>query len=167
MDIPSLSRTYTVRPLDEADLPALLALCRSNPLYYRHCPPPPSRESLLSDMSALPARKKTTEDKYYLGFWRGETLSAVLDLILRHPNGHTAFIGFFMLDAALQGRGEGSRIVGDILRALSREFTAVRLAYVKTNPQSKHFWLKNGFSPTGLELQNDAYDIVVLERPLP
>ena len=166
MDIQSLSRTYTVRALDEADLPALLALCQGNPLFYRHCPPPPSVESLRADMTALPSRK-TMEDKYYLGFWRDGALAAVLDLILRYPNEHTAFIGFFMLDAALQGRGEGSRIVGDILRALSREFTAVRLAYVKTNPQSKRFWLKNGFLPTELVLHMDAYDVVVLERPLP
>ena len=107
------------------------------------------------------------EDKYYLGFWRDGALAAVLDLILRYPNEHTAFIGFFMLDAALQGRGEGSRIAGEILRALGREFGAVRLAYVRTNPQSGHFWKKNGFLPTGAVMRTEAYEAVVLERRLP
>jgi len=40
----------------------------------------------------------------------------------------------------------------------------IRLGYVKTNIQSKSFWFKNGFLPTGIESENEKYTVVVLER---
>lgn len=42
-------------------------------------------------------KKKVPEyaDKYYIGYFEGEKLVAVMDLILNFPNKETAFIGFF------------------------------------------------------------------------
>ena len=45
--------------MTEADLPILLALCRSNPGYYEHCPPFVTEESLRADLAALPAEEET------------------------------------------------------------------------------------------------------------
>ena len=42
----------------------------------------------------------------------------------------------------------------------------MRLGFAKGNPQSEHFWLKNGFERTGVEAQNDGYVVVVLEKEL-
>ena len=165
MDINALDKNYAVRPLVDADIPALLALCQDNPQYYQYCPPEPSEASLRADMRALPPGKGL-DDKYYLGFFDGAELVAVMDLILRYPNPHTAFIGFFMMNASRQGSGLGTAIITDVLAHLSGEFSAVRLAYVQGNEQSKHFWHKNGFGPTGVIAHGELYDMVVMEREI-
>lgn len=165
MKIEDLSPRYRISRLTDDDLPQLLSLCRTNPLFFQHCPPEASLETLAADLRALPPRK-THEDKYYLGFWMGEELVAALDLILRFPNEHTAFIGFFMLHAAHQGHGEGSRLIGEILSCLGREFSHVRLGYVKGNEQSMHFWHKNGFAETGVIVQSSGYEIVYTQKEL-
>ena len=124
-----------------------------------------TRESIRADSRALPPGK-TAADKYYLGYFQGDKLAAVLDLILDYPRAQTAFVGFFMLARRLQGRGVGSAIVAEALQALARQgYTHVRLGYVKGNPQSEAFWLKNGFRPTGIETRPASYTVVVLERP--
>lgn len=165
LNITSLSARYQITMLSEKDLPALLELCKGNPLFYEHCPPSPTSESLLSDLRALP-KGKTMEDKYYLGFWMEGKLAAVLDLILRYPDEKTAFFGFFMLRSDLQGNGEGTVLVTEILDALSREFSHIRLCYAKGNPQSRHFWLKNGFVPTGRVISAGEYEIVLMQKSI-
>ena len=157
--------TYAARKLTEADIPALLALCEGNPMYYRHCPPPVSAQSLREDMRALPPGKGM-EDKHYLGIFDGERLIAVMDLILGFPDERTAFIGFFMVDASRQGRGVGSRIVRETFEHLAPAFSSVRLGYVQGNEQSRRFWEKNGFTPTGVTTGTPAYTIVVMQREL-
>lgn len=93
MNPQNLSHSYAVRKLTEQDLPRLLTLCEQNPQYYRHCPPNASLSSLQEDMTALPPQK-TVDDKYYIGFFDGDTLIAVMDLILQYPNEETAFSDF-------------------------------------------------------------------------
>lgn len=163
MEIESLSKKYRVSKLGEKDIPAILKVCEGNPQYYAYCPPAVSAESIRQDMRALPPGKEL-QDKYYLGFWDGEILIAVLDLILEYPNKDTAFIGFFMMNQDMQGKGVGSDIVEEICTHLKEQFLAVRLGYVKGNPQSEHFWKKNGFLPTGVISKTEAYDVVVMEK---
>ena len=165
MDVQRLSRKYTVTVLDESDIPAVLALCRTNPLFYEHCPPAPTEESIWEDMCIRPEGKGPA-DKFYLGFWDGEKLTAVLDLIRGFPDERTAYIGFFMVDASVSGHGEGSRLVEEICAFLRTEFTKARLCYARGNPQSEHFWRKNGFVPTGVVVSKDTYDAVVMEKKL-
>ena len=161
-----LTTGYVLRPVTEADLPALLALCRSNPQYYRHCPPPPSLEGLARDLAALPPGK-TAEDKYYLGYFDDARLIAALDLITGYPSPDTAFIGFFMLDASAQGCWLGSRLVSELFDGLAAQgFREVRLGWAKTNPQARAFWLKQGMVPTGQSYAADGYTVVIASRSL-
>lgn len=162
----SLTERYAVRRLTRDDLPALLALCRTNPLYYQHMHLQPTLENLAEALTALPPGKAAA-DKYFVGFWQGEKLAAILDLITGYPAPTTAFFGWFMLDAAYQGAGEGSRLLQELLRGLrAAGFQRVRLAYIKGNPQSEHFWRKNAFFPTGEEPAAERYTMVVLQRLL-
>ena len=147
------------------DVPAVLALCRSNPLYYRHCPPNPGTESIFADMAALPPGK-TPQDKHYLGIRKDGRLAAVWDLVCGFPDARTAFWGFFMVDAALQGQGFGSATVDALCSLLAPHFDHIRLGFVSTNPQSRHFWLKNGFVPTGAVSHQEAYDVIYAQREL-
>ncbi len=162
----SLSARYQVRFLTEADIPAMLTLCEGNPLYYRHCPPPPSEDSIRADLAALPPCK-TLADKFYVGFYEDGALAAVLDLIPGFPKPEIAFWGFFMVDAARQGSGVGTALVSELCAALGRfGFRAVRLGWVRGNPQAEHFWKKNGFSETGVSYETNGYTVVLAQRAL-
>ena len=165
METGDLSGIYEVKAAREEDVPDILRLCRGNPVYYQYCPPQVSEENIREDMVKLPPNKGS-EDKLYLCIWDKERLVAVMDLILKYPDGETAFIGFFMMDKDYQGKGIGSRIIGDALRCLKREFSRVRLGYVKGNEQSRCFWEKNGFVPTGKIIKQDLYEIVMMEKTL-
>ncbi len=161
-----LSSVYTVRPIEETDIQTVYALARKNPLFYQHCPPFVTKSSLLADMKALPPNK-TLRDKYYLGFWKDGELIAVVDLILAFPNDQTAFIGFFMVNRAFQGKGIGSAILHELLSSIRQlGYFFVRLGYAKGNPQSRAFWVKNGFAETGVEYKNPGYTVMVMERSL-
>lgn len=163
--IEELSQKYKVRNLTKADAAMIYELCIGNPQFYEHCPPFVTCESIIRDMHALPPR--TTEaHKHYLGFFEGEKLVAVLDLITDFPNEQTVFWGFFMIDKAYQGKGIASALVDELCACLAEDYSAVRLGYVKTNTQSEHFWRKNGFVDTGIENNEELYTVVVLERKL-
>lgn len=164
--IEHLSKQYEVRKLTDSDVAAVYALCRGNPQYYQYCPPFVTEDSICADMAALPPHK-TMEDKYYLGFYEGDRLIAVMDLILGFPKEKTAFVGFFMMNKEVQGKGIGTALMQEVYAYLKQcGFNFVRLGFAKGNPQSEHFWLKNGFERTGVEARNDGYVVVVLEKEL-
>ena len=165
MEIRELSVIYEVKAAREEDIPDILRLCMGNPMYYRYCPPEVSEENIREDMVNLPPNKGR-EDKLYLCLWDKERLAAVMDLILKYPDEDTAFIGFFMVDKNYQGKGVGSEIVGDVLGCLKREFSKIRLGYVRGNEQSRRFWEKNGFMPTGRVVKQELYEIVMMEKIL-
>ncbi len=166
MEVSSLSERYGVRELGPYDVPEILEICRGNPLFYRHCPPPVSEKRIAEDMNALPPGKEK-KDKHYLGYFDGKKLIAVMDLILGYPDGETAFIGFFMTDASVQNAGVGSGIVEELCAALSSMgFRSVRLGWVRGNPQAEGFWHRNGFAETGAAYDTDGYTVVVARREL-
>lgn len=150
------SSKYSVRLLDAADSPAIYALCSENDQFYAWCAQPLSMESIQSDLTITPPGK-SREDKYYAGFFDGDRLCAVLDLIDGYPDEQTAFIGFFMMAKELQGAGRGSAIIAELCGYLARTgFSCVRLGINKGNPQSTHFWEKNGFVPIKEVVQEEG-----------
>lgn len=163
----TFSDEYTVRELTSADVPAVLRLMQENTLYFRYCggDAVPSEQSIRRDMSIVPG-EKTMEDKYYVGFFRGEMLAAIMDLIDGYPEDDIAFVGFFMMNASMQGTGEGTKIISGLcakLKALGIE--RVRLGIDKGNPQSTHFWRKNGFQVIR-EVPQGEGTILLAERNL-
>ena len=75
LDITKITRDYTVKKLGEEDFPAILALYGGNPQYFEAMNQPVPTGGLEEDLAAVPDGK-TLEDKYWLGFWREETLVA-------------------------------------------------------------------------------------------
>ena len=137
------------RRLTEADAAQVCALMQGNPLFYRYHPPQPTPESIRTDMTALPPGK-AMEDKWFVGFYDGDCLIAVMDLILNYPAADTAFIGLFMTDVRYQHRGVGSQIVSGLAAYLSAcGCEKIRLGVDKGNPQSHAFWTKNRFRTIG------------------
>ena len=166
MQFESIWPDWKATPLTEEDIPLIYRLCASNPQYYRYCPPAPTVEGIREDLTALPPGVNPS-CKYFVGLRQDGVLAAVLDLILGYPRPDTAYIGLFMMDAAFQGQGAGSRIVSALFAALEQEgFARARLAYMQGNRQSKHFWRKNGFVPTGEIAQTDHGTAVLMERML-
>ncbi len=165
IDAAGLSARFAVRRLGEADAEDILRLCRGNTLYYEYCGAEPTPEQVLTDLRVTPPGVGT-EDKYYVGFFDGSRLAAVLDLIDGYPEPDTAFIGFFMMDAALQGRGFGSGIIRDVCAYLKETGKRkVRLAMAEDNPQATHFWKKNGFTVVGRAAM-DGWTALVAEKEL-
>lgn len=166
IDVDKLSKKYQVRKLTPADANKAFALVQSNPTYFNFCPPQATRHSILEDMKVVPANK-TLADKYYVGFFDGEKLIAILDLISQYPDDQSAWIGFFMVDKIYQGQGMGSKIMSEVLTGIKADgLKRVEVAYAKGNTQSEHFLLKNGFVKDGREISVPGYTVVVMEQLL-
>ena len=166
MNIQFLSNRYTIRALLPKDAEMIYEVLKANTIFYQFHPPMVTVESILEDMEALPPNKGY-EDKYYIGFFDEGTLVAVMDLIEHYPNPGTALLGFFAMNTNLQGQGIGTKIISDCVACLAQVgFEKVRLGIDKGNPQSKAFWLKNGFTFTGEEYESDGSTILVMERKL-
>ena len=146
IQIEKLSDAYTIRRLTDADVPRLYAWMLRNDQYFKYCGGSTTPERVRQDLTLCPPGT-TPAQKHYVGFFDADTLVAVMDLIDGYPDADTAFIGFFMMNKDLQGQGTGTAIVRDVLAALcALGYTAVRLGIDKENPQSNHFWRKNGFA---------------------
>lgn len=163
--IDQLSKYYSCRILTEKDIPSILSLYESNPLYFQHCPPEPNFATVKEDMLCLP-EGKAKADKFFVGFWNGSDLVAVMDFVYAYPDEETVFIGLFMVDQAYQRKGIGSHIVTEALAYFAKNFRKARLAYVKGNPQSQYFWEKQGFKSIGCEVKQELYTVVIVEQSL-
>ena len=161
MNYDLFSTKYEVRPLTENDLPIMFEICKGNPQYYEYRPEDVSIEELKKDMKALPPGIGI-EDKYFVGYFQGEELIAYFDIISGFPREEVAYIGFFMMNSKYQGNGEGSFIISELLKYFkSAGFSVSRLGIDKGNPQSSHFWKKNGY-----EIVQETEEYLVAERVL-
>lgn len=146
MEVNCLSRQFYVRKLDQNDMERIYNLSCKNHIFYQYHPPFVTRESISEDMKALPPGKDYG-DKFYVGFFDNETLTAIMDLILDYPAKGIAFIGLFMTDTEYQHKGIGSNIINDTALYLkSSGWEKLCLGVDKGNPQSFSFWSKNNFS---------------------
>ncbi len=166
LDFQKFSKKYNVRRLKESDIGLILKLCEKNTLFYEYCPPFATEKTILDDMNALPDGKGKA-DKYYIGFFSGSSLTAVMDLIDAYPNEQTAFIGFFMTDRSVQRKGVGTEIIKELSEYLKADgYKHIRLCWVKGNYQSESFWHKNLFFETGICTATDDYTMIVAQREL-
>ena len=145
INVLEFSKEYEVRKMGDSDAENILNLCCGNGQFYRYCEAKPTIEQVLNDLHITPPNISMS-DKYYVGFYEDKALVAVMDLIDGYPNADIAYIGFFMMNPIYQGNQIGTAIISEVidyLRSIGKK--AVRLAIDKGNPQSTHFWEKNGF----------------------
>ena len=165
MDFSALSKRYSIRRMDDSDADSILELCKGNEQYYLYCQARPSREQILNDLHITPPGIDPSA-KYYIGFYQGNTLVAVMDLIDGYPAPGTAFIGFFMMRKEFQGNQVGSAIIRETAAYLKTlGMTAIQLGIDKGNPQSTHFWKKNGFVVKE-EIDRGDWTVLLAEKAL-
>lgn len=163
IDISKFSSKYLVRRMNDSDAEAILEFCKENTQYYEYCQAEPTLEQVTSDLHLTPPGIGP-EDKYYVGFYQDDDIVAIMDIIDGFPEKGIAFIGFFMTNKRLQGKGIGTSIISEIAVYLkSIGTTAIRLAIDKGNPQSTHFWKKNGFNVI-YEADQDGHVLLVAEK---
>lgn len=165
IEIKKLSTKYDVRKLNTDDVEMIFNFCKSNTQYYEYCGKEPSIELIESDLKITPPGIPL-EQKYYVGFFENGKLIAIMDLIDGYPNSDYVYIGFFMMNSELQGTGIGSRIISETLEYLRGQgLKKCQLGIDKENPQSNHFWRKNGFEVIREVVQEEG-TILVAEKHL-
>ena len=165
MDLSALSKRYSIRRMDDSDADSILELCKGNTQYYLYCQAEPSKEQILNDLHITPPGIDPSA-KYYIGFYQGNTLVAVMDLIDGYPAPGIAFIGFFMMRKEFQGNQVGSAIIQETAAYLKTlGMTAIQLGIDKGNPQSTHSWKKNGFVVKE-EIDRGDWTVLLAEKAL-
>lgn len=156
---------FYAKRMGEDNIDEIIELCKGNKLYYQYCGKEWTKNQILNDLQITPPGIDI-KDKYYLGFYQNDKLIAVIDLINGYPNKSSAYIGFFMMNIGFQGHGIGTSIIQNISEYLKKiGKNNIQLAIDKGNPQSKHFWNKNGFKEIR-EVMVDGEIVLVAEKDL-
>ena len=182
LDVQSLGTAYDVRRLTEADITDVIMLARSNRRFYRQLGIRPSRARLTEIVSNIPkggdyagstqgmeaAVGASDVSTYFVGFYDADDeLVAVLDLICGYPEENGAFIGWFMVDADLQGQGVGSSIFADVRASLKAQgYDHLELRCPKASESALSFWEGQGFEQAECEFSGAGYDVVELTRDI-
>jgi len=167
LDIDTLSTQYRVKRINEEDISAVYRLAKSNSKYYEYLHTVPTRESLTEVITKLPDGT-SLGSKYFVGFYNSDDmLVAVMDLITGYPEADDAFIGWLMVDGAMQGRGIGSDIFADVRAAMKAAgFDYIALAVVKENKEALKFWKDQGFGIKKETVSDDGYAVYIMERDI-
>ena len=167
LDIGTLSTQYSVKKITEADISPVYRLAKSNTRYYEYLGTIPTRESLTEVISELPDGVNPT-CKHFVGFYSDDdVLVAVMDLITGYPENDDAFIGWLMVDGAMQGRGVGSGIFADVRAAMKAAgYDYLSLGCIESNEEAIAFWKGQGFRETGAATETDGYTVVTLARSI-
>lgn len=165
IDINLISSRYKTRIMGPDDVGTVFDICAGNPQFFEYYNSGPSKDKVIDAMQATPPDTDMS-DKYFIGFYDGGTLVAFMDLIDGYPRDDIAYIGFFMMNPSYQGRQVGTAIIDETASYLgSIGMNEIRLAIDKENPQSNHFWKKNGFGVLG-EVEVDGMIKLVAARTL-
>jgi len=167
LDIQAFGTEYDVRRITEADITDVYLLTRSNHRFYRSLNIRPTRARLTEIISDVP-EGAGPNNKYFVGFYNSDDeLVAVMDLIVGYPERDDAFIGWFMVDAALQGNGVGSSIFADVRAACAAQgYDHMELKCPLASESAQQFWLAQGFKPTGEQDDSGDYPVIAMSRDI-
>ena len=145
IDIGRISSKYEAKVLNEDNTDEILGIFKGNPQFFKYSDAHPTKEQVYHDMHLLPSGMDVS-DKYYFGLYNGPDLVAIMDIIDGFPTENIAYLGFFMMNQKYQGQHVGSAIINEAARYLKGiGKNIIRLVIDKSNPQSTHFWSRNGF----------------------
>lgn len=167
INLAALSTEYRAERLTKSEISPVYRLAKSNIRYYETIRSVPTVESLTEIISEVP-EGAGKNDKNFVGFYnKDDVLVAVMDLITGYPESDDAFIGWFMVDGEMQGRGIGSGIIADVRAAMKAGgYDYLSLGCIKENTEALKFWQSQGFKPTGEEKQESGYTVITLARSI-
>ena len=86
-----------------------------------------------------------------LGLFQDGRLIGVAELSFGFPLPADAYLGLMLLGPAARGRGLGPALLAEVeTRARAAHAPRLYLAVLAANPRGRAFWLRHGFSDTGV-----------------
>ena len=165
-EIKGINIKYNVKRLTVDDVLQLYDFCKANTTYYRYMRMEPNVENVSENFTMLPPNKDT-EDKFFVGFYEGDVLVAILDIVRGWPREDIAYIGWFMVNKDKQGKGVGNILIDETIRMLKDiGFKSAMLGCIKDNIEAYRFWTKKGFKEIGKEVDKGDYIIMNMEKRL-
>ncbi|MFN7225360.1 MAG: GNAT family N-acetyltransferase [Paracoccaceae bacterium] len=152
-----MSCRLAIRRLDPAtDRDSVSALLAEAQDYYRlwlgHSPGADETDAVFS--SAPPGCDPDVSHR--LGLYLGDSLSGVAEFSFGFPEPGDAYLGLMILAPRVRSRGHGAAFLAH-LEGLAQQAKAskIYLAVLEENPRGAAFWVRMGFTPTGLS-RHDA-----------
>ena len=159
-----------IRELDPArDLAILTTLHTEAQDYWHlaegHCDPAQKAAAFFTDCppNCDPAQSQR------LGLFQGGKLSGIAELSFVFPNPGDGYLGLMLLAPRLRGKGAGQILLSEIeARARATGAPTLFLAVLEANPRGRSFWLRMGFTPTGVARHDPDTGHIVhrLAKPL-
>lgn len=134
-----------------AELQELLERCEAfEMLVTGHPPDPHAAEDLLTEVPP----DHPSRDKFVIGVWTQQGLTAVIDLLRDFPQPRVWYLGLLLVAPEARGSGFGARLVEALKTWIaSHGGRAIRLAVQDQNPAALRFWLRHGFVQVGTATQ--------------
>lgn len=134
-----------------AELQDLLERCEDfEVLVTGHPPDPHAAADLLTEVPP----DHPLRDKFVIGVWTDQGLTAAIDLLRDFPQPHVWYLGLLLVAPEARGQGLGEAIVSALKTWIrGHGGRAVRLVVQDQNPAALRFWTQMGFIQIGTATQ--------------
>ncbi|MCI3132990.1 GNAT family N-acetyltransferase [Phenylobacterium aquaticum] len=153
IDLPAIEGALTALVSGSAveELQVLLERCADFEILVTGAPPgPTAAEDLLVDAP----EDHPLRDKFVIGVWTDQGLTATIDLLRHFPQEHVWYVGLLLVAPESRGQGLGRRIVEALIDWVRRQGgRALRLVVQEQNPRAMAFWRAHDFQPIGTAVQ--------------
>ena len=149
------------------ELQELLERCEDfEVLVTGHPPDPHAAADLLIEVPP----DHPLRDKFVIGVWTDDGLTAAIDVLRDFPEPHVWYLGLLLVAPEARGSGLGARIVEALKTWIrSHDGRTIRLVTQDQNPDALRFWLAQGFVQIGTatqELMDRTNQVTRLELKL-
>jgi GNAT superfamily N-acetyltransferase len=156
------------RPLGEAEGPALQRLlerCADFDVFMRGAPP--ATEAAQELLEACPAGHPL-EKKLVFGLERDGELIGALDLLRDFPEPNDWHLGLLLFEPQSRSGGLGERVVAALRTWIAGQGgRTIRLVVHDLNEDGARFWVRMGFQPCGVAVQEpDGHPMTRMELRL-
>jgi ribosomal protein S18 acetylase RimI-like enzyme len=167
IDLPAIDGALTALVSGSAveELQVLLERCADFEILLTGEPPgPTAAEDLLVDRP----EDHPLRDKFVIGVWTDQGLTAAIDLLRHFPQEHVWYVGLLLVAPESRGQGLGARVVEALVDWVRRQGgRALRLVVQDENPRALAFWRARDFQPIGTavqELEARTHQVTRMER---
>lgn len=150
-----------------AELQELLERCTDFEILVTGHPPD---AHAAADLLAEVPPDHPLRDKFVIGIWTQEGLTAAVDLLRDFPQPHVWYLGLLLVAPEARSSGLGERIVAALKTWITNHGgRAIRLVVQDQNPDALRFWTRHGFVQVGTatqELMDRTHQVARLELKL-